>query len=379
MAETAVWLLMATFGADYDCYSNWAKGEPNNHNGRVDESIALMNHWMRLDMPDPSHSAGACHGGPRQKPIGTGTWVDIPIDTRIQHTVCERNDSAGSCPDGTWYRRLDGLGKGHCYKKVCGEYNDFEALRACHDLGAIMVSIGSEEENSFVLNLCGIHSCRIGLRRTNQGSESESWIWSDGRDVGQKYEWKGYVNWADGEPNRYEDAEGSSVVMNMQGLRAEMRKAFLYQKIRPVVWTWMLVTLCLPLLLLLATAFSSRFNSSCCAQALCIVTGVASVGLGVEIFFLITTATHVNDLWPGGSANLLKFLVVVAIVQIIICCCATSKAQELQWSVGGWGFSSMGVREVSDFADPLQSQQGNMPGTGSGISLQMQQPGSQQA
>merc|ERR1719162_2725735 len=51
---------------EWSAYTNWNDGEPNNEN--ADESVAFMNGWFRLDMPDPNEDAGDCTGPPRVAP-----------------------------------------------------------------------------------------------------------------------------------------------------------------------------------------------------------------------------------------------------------------------------------------------------------------------
>merc|ERR1712050_726182 len=191
---------------------------------------------------------------------------------------------------------------------------------------------------------CGVNSCRIGLSKHD---DQEEWVWADGDLVGAKYEWTAFVNWAEGEPNNWGDHNEDAAVMNINNMVKSLRKAYLFRMIKPLFDIWLILQVALPMILLGGACMAYRCHSACIAQVVCIIAGVASIGLAFEILVWLSAIRKVNDNWPEGSKLLLVGLSIFGALQIVICCMATAKAQELQWATSvGW--NSMGARAVSD-------------------------------
>merc|ERR1712151_145910 len=100
-------------------------------------------------MPKPNEDAGVCSRGPRRRAMGSGTWFDLSKEFRIQYSICEKASTKSECEDG-WEHFEDS-----CYQKLCALHNFQEATEACAEVGALLVSIKSEEENEFVRMICG--------------------------------------------------------------------------------------------------------------------------------------------------------------------------------------------------------------------------------
>ncbi|KAL9974658.1 hypothetical protein ACROYT_G011721 [Oculina patagonica] len=79
----------------------------------------------------------------------------------------------------------------HCYKYFSDATSWSTAKSHCESLGAILVTIHSEEENSFVHTLI---SEGIWLGGNDINSEG-SWVWEDGEN------WGRFTSWISGEPN----------------------------------------------------------------------------------------------------------------------------------------------------------------------------------
>lgn len=234
--------------------------------------------------------------------------------------------------------------EGSCYFRLCALQDFEEATAACKSYDASLVSIDSERENELVRDMCGINSCRIGLSKL---ADKEKWVWPDGTSVGMKYEWTKFVNWNEGEPNNWGGRNEDAAVMNINNMVSSLRKTYLFRTIKPLFDIWLVLQVALPIILLVGACMAYRCHSACIAQVVCIITGVASIGLALEIILWLSTIRKVNDNWPEGSKTLLVSLACFGSIQICICCMATAKAQELQWATSvGW--NSMGARAVSD-------------------------------
>merc|ERR1711953_1186929 len=114
--------------------------------------------------------------------------------------------------------------------------------------------------------------------------------------------------------------------MNVNDIGRSLRLMRLFSVIVPAGGVWSVLQVVVPICLLVGTFFASKFNVACCAQATCIVAGLASVGLGFEIILWIVMASKVDENWPGGSRTLLIFESLFALVQVFLCCFATGKA-----------------------------------------------------
>lgn len=84
---------------------------------------------------------------------------------------------------------------GHYYKVYEIDKTWDEARSFCEDLGGHLVTVTSEQENSFVMSIIGSYYCFMGA--TDKDSEG-IWTWVTGET------WD-YTNWMEGEPNNGEN------------------------------------------------------------------------------------------------------------------------------------------------------------------------------
>jgi len=300
-----------------------------------------MNSWASLDMPRPLQDV-VCTGHPRKLPQGSGKWFDVEEDMEINAFVCEI-EQAPTCLD-EWTRH-----DGSCYLKVCerGVYADAEAR--CKEMGGELATIKNKAENQLIAQLCGLQTCLIGLRAASgdvSGSRDE-WLWADGTSIGYKYEWHGFTNWDEGEPNNMEN--GGVAVMNFNDLGKSIRKDLIMSRMAGILGLWSMLQLGLPLALLVCGVVASRFRSPCVAHLVCLVSGVASVALMLSVLIwlsILPKVGHPPD-WPHRARLLFLWLAILASCQVCMCCMATSKAQELQWVVAP-AWAPMGMRTVFD-------------------------------
>lgn len=332
-------------------YTNWNDGEPNNNPvSGEDETVAFMNLWQRLDMPHPSLDAGDCpeYALPRPVPTGTGRWYDISAAWRVDHTICERpfthNDFCNE--QNGWIKHSDS-----CYHKHCASLTLQEAVDYCASNGAALVSINSLDENRFVRTLCGMDTCRIGLQRDASGK----WSWVDGTDIGEKFQWTGYVNWDNGEPNNWEDKENAAV-MNMNALVPQIKRGMLFRRLTITAAFWGACIAIPPAVFILASLLASRCHSAFCASVIRTATGIYSSFMVLQIIILCMVIPRVDGSWPEGSKILLASLCVCGAAQMMCYCCANQKAQELQWACSA-GFSTVNARSI----EPGVSMQGLNP------------------
>ena len=92
-----------------------------------------------------------------------------------------------------------------CYALIDERKSYSEAVETCERHSSSLVKIESPNENNFVKNVCGNHSCWLGLQEPEY---SEQWFWNDGSNLE-------YYNWHSGEPNNYLGADETVAFMNL--------------------------------------------------------------------------------------------------------------------------------------------------------------------
>ncbi|CAE6922163.1 l-2 [Symbiodinium natans] len=333
-------------------FTNWNKPGPTSGRGRA----AFMNHWGRLDMPEPmvkqegstsrkvelvkvqnydetvSFTRAYC-GRPRSRPQGHGNWYGTDPDWELPAFICKR--AADPCPSGWTTRGVQ------CYIKVCQQANFKAAESWCQAHDASLVTIQDERENHYVAQFCGLDTCMLGLSRA---PGADNWQWVDGSSVGMKYQWQGFTYWAEGEPDVMGRNTDRVAVMNS----ITLEEAFVHNElIRPSFWGWTLVQVLAPVSLAVLVVFVGRKNSSCGAQLANWVVGAGVVALVVQIFgFLrLLTASHAN--WPSGVFSMMVLVVILTFGQLALCLFASNKTQELRFMTTR-PYNSMGAREVGD-------------------------------
>jgi len=75
-----------------------------------------------------------------------------------------------------------------CFKVVSTQKTWEEARQHCEDLGSILATIHSKEENNFVLSLMNDGQRTIGASDT---ASEGNWVWLDGEDWGRFEFWGG--------------------------------------------------------------------------------------------------------------------------------------------------------------------------------------------
>ena len=96
--------------------------------------------------------------------------------------------------------------KNSCYSVLNEESYFHDAVESCSRLrkNSRLVNIESNDENSFVKEVCGTRMCWLGLK---QISESHPWVWLDGSKLT-------YANWHAGEPNNFGFHDETVAYMN---------------------------------------------------------------------------------------------------------------------------------------------------------------------
>ncbi len=157
-------------------YTNWAAGEPNNANnedyvemwaGGTWNDLSDNNYnWLIVEVPCN------CNGG---TPPSCGC-----VNTNI--------------PDYMYLGEFEGSAY---YKKTSGDVEYWDALNHANALGGHIVTIGSQAENDFVASVIGSGGIWLGL--SDAGSEG-NFYWTNGEPVT-------YTNWANWEPNNYNNED----------------------------------------------------------------------------------------------------------------------------------------------------------------------------
>eukprot|EP00929_Paragymnodinium_shiwhaense_P071574 TRINITY_DN36374_c0_g1_i1.p1 TRINITY_DN36374_c0_g1~~TRINITY_DN36374_c0_g1_i1.p1 ORF type:complete len:460 (+),score=87.22 TRINITY_DN36374_c0_g1_i1:116-1495(+) len=168
-------------------YMNWKKGEPNNFDGR-DESVTVMNFNWKETAKDLSED------------WADGTWFDTSPSFNKPVAICERQTNImGECGEG-WEKNGES-----CYLLMDTNMTFAEAKRRCESAPAGLVSIGTEEEQIFVEDLCGERMCWLGLEEV---PGTEQWRWDDGTEAT-------FSNWHHGEPNNFGGHDERRAMMNL--------------------------------------------------------------------------------------------------------------------------------------------------------------------
>eukprot|EP00929_Paragymnodinium_shiwhaense_P072586 TRINITY_DN36843_c0_g1_i3.p1 TRINITY_DN36843_c0_g1~~TRINITY_DN36843_c0_g1_i3.p1 ORF type:complete len:834 (-),score=57.36 TRINITY_DN36843_c0_g1_i3:149-2650(-) len=125
-------------------------------------------------------------------------WYSCPTSV-VLYSVCE---STGTIPG--WRQFGTKVYKAELSKPL----TFMEALAACQEMGGTLVTIDSEDENSFLKQLVGDNMAWIGLSLTDNGEEGVAWSWAGGRRL------QGYANWAEKEPRQSSMAVKLAASMN---------------------------------------------------------------------------------------------------------------------------------------------------------------------
>ena len=98
-----------------------------------------------------------------------------------------------------------------------GEYgtNFEDAKQYCEERGSMLAIIKNEYSQHEAAEICGTHSCWIGL--VEHGDRDGTWKWLDGETLS-------YDNWEDGEPNNYGGKDEKNGMMNCCSEEADLIK-----------------------------------------------------------------------------------------------------------------------------------------------------------
>ena len=201
-------------------YTNWDKGEPNNHGGQ-DEDATFINFWGHLEMPNPLAPPRTVIQKRRVASSRdfAGKWYDAPRNLSVWY-VCERRDR-GTCQRAGW-TSFDGA----CYSLSTSIKTYDAAAAACRRRGAHLTIIESAAENAFIQGLVKGRTVWIGLL---EPSNSEQWIWANGAAAGTRGRWRGYTNWEQNEPNNHGGRDEDVAFMNFWG---HMHRAAPWEEMR---------------------------------------------------------------------------------------------------------------------------------------------------
>eukprot|EP00929_Paragymnodinium_shiwhaense_P075834 TRINITY_DN3882_c0_g3_i1.p1 TRINITY_DN3882_c0_g3~~TRINITY_DN3882_c0_g3_i1.p1 ORF type:complete len:292 (-),score=38.90 TRINITY_DN3882_c0_g3_i1:458-1333(-) len=85
----------------------------------------------------------------------------------------------------------------------------YGAQRSCEADGGRLIIIRDAMRNEKAADVCGPRSCWIGLEENTPGIQAvEQWTWHDGSAVS-------YTNWAEGEPNNYQNVDEDRAFINI--------------------------------------------------------------------------------------------------------------------------------------------------------------------
>ncbi|XP_029941423.1 macrophage mannose receptor 1-like [Salarias fasciatus] len=175
-------------------HTNWADGEPNNHEGR-EECVEMVSSpsgtysWWN-DLNCDAHQDWICK-------IVKGKE---PVEPRVAPTPLP----ALECGSNPGWRKYNGI----CYYYNDTDMVDFHtAVLRCYAEKALLVSILNQHEQAYVNRMVGtgkVSAAWIGLRKF--GVASGQYLWVDNSPVS-------YTHWSPGEPNNA-NGEEQCVQMN---------------------------------------------------------------------------------------------------------------------------------------------------------------------